>query len=175
MWMKSRGPKLSLDLNEVDKLATEAKGSSTPGLQYPDSSVSGTACCTDDVEASVMARFHILKSRGINDLDSSEMEEKLLPEVVDLGFAGKRKQISTDKDTTEDGNSGVNPELVSQHQVAKQAGLVVKDFHLCVEDNCTIKSPGSTRLGNQLSAGRYDSCYSEWEHVLKEELSGQNS
>ncbi|XWS61435.1 hypothetical protein CRYUN_Cryun07bG0125300 [Craigia yunnanensis] len=169
--------KLSLDLDEVDKLATELTDSSTPGLQSQNSPVPGTACHTDDVEASVMARFRILKSRGIDDLDSSEMERKLLPEVVDLGFAGKREQIPIDKDTTEDGISDANLELVSQHQVANHAGeqLVVKDFHLCVQHDCTIQSPGSTGLGNQLSAGWYDSCFSDWEHVLKEELSVQNN
>ncbi|XWS48667.1 hypothetical protein CRYUN_Cryun13aG0095800 [Craigia yunnanensis] len=168
---------LSLDLDEVDELATEVKNSSTPGLPSQDSPVPGTACHTDDVEASVMARFHILKSRGIDDLDSNEVERKLPSEVVDLGFAGKRKQIPIDKDTAEDGISGVNLELGSQHQVANHAGeqLVVKDFHLCVQHDCTIQSPGSTRLGNQLVAGWYDSCSSDWEHVLKEELSGQNS
>ncbi|XWS50253.1 hypothetical protein CRYUN_Cryun12cG0072500 [Craigia yunnanensis] len=170
--------KLSLDLDEV-------KDSSTPGLSSQDSPVLGTACHTDDVEASVMARFHILQSRGIDDLDSNEMERKLLPEVVDLVFAGKRKQIPIDKDTTEpidkdatkDGISGVIVESVSQHQVANHAGeqLVVKDFLLCVMHDSTIQSPGSTRLGNQLSAGCYDNCSSDWEHVLKEELSGQNS
>ncbi|XP_022736300.1 uncharacterized protein LOC111289481 isoform X2 [Durio zibethinus] len=169
--------KLSWDLNEVDKLATEVKDSSTPGLPSLNSPVPGTASRTDDVEASVMARFDILKNRGVDDLDSNEMESKLLPEVVDVGFAGKRKQKPIDKDTAEDGISGVNLELVSQHQLANHAGeqLVVKDFHLCVQPDCTIHPPGGTRPGNQLSAGWYDSFSSDWEHVLKEELSGQNS
>ncbi|XVF10198.1 hypothetical protein REPUB_Repub07fG0162000 [Reevesia pubescens] len=169
--------KLSLDLNEVDKLATEVKDSSTPGLPSLDSPVPGQACHTDDVEDSVMARFHILKSRGMDDLDSNEMERKPLPEVVDLGFAEKRKQIPIDEDISENETSGVNLESVSQHHVANNTGeqLVVKDFHLCVQQDCTMQSPGSTRLGNQLCAGWYDSCSSDWEHVLKEELSGQNS
>ncbi|XVF12776.1 hypothetical protein REPUB_Repub08aG0148700 [Reevesia pubescens] len=169
--------KLCFDLDEVDKLATDIKDSSTPGLTSQDYlPASGAASHTDDVETSVMARFHILKSRGIDDLDSNEMETKLLPEV-DHGFAGKQKQIPIDKDTAENGVSGINLESVSKQQVANHAEeqLVVKDFHLCVQRDCTIQSPGSTRLGNQLSAGWYDICSSDWEHVLKEELSGQNS
>ncbi|KAK6275277.1 hypothetical protein POUND7_004986 [Theobroma cacao] len=169
--------KLSLDSDAVDKLATEVKDSSTSSLQTQDSPVPGTACHTDDVEASIMTRLHILKSRGNVDLDSNEMEQKPLPEVVDLGFAGKKKQIPIDEDTADDGVLGFNLESVSQNQVVDYAGeqSVVKDFHLCVKHDCTIQSPKSTRLGNQLSAGWYDSCSSDWEHVLKEELSGQNS
>ncbi|XP_022762751.1 uncharacterized protein LOC111308578 isoform X2 [Durio zibethinus] len=168
--------KVSLDLDEVDELATEVKDSSIPGLPSQDSPVLGTACHTVDVETSVMARFHILKNRGIDDLDSIEMERKQPPEVVDLGFAGKRKKIPIDKDAAENGISGVNVESVSLHQVANHDGqqLVVKDFHLCVVHDSTMQSPGGTRL-DQLSAGCYDSCSSDWEHVLKEELSGQNS
>ncbi|XVF53271.1 hypothetical protein PTKIN_Ptkin05aG0086100 [Pterospermum kingtungense] len=161
--------KLSLDLDEVDKLATDVVDSSTPGLPSQDSA--------DDVEASVLARFHILKSRGINDLDSNEMESELLPDGGDLGFGGSIKQIPIDKDTAVDAIPGVDLESLSQHQAANHAGeqLVVKDFHPCVMHDSTIQSPGNTRLGNQLSAGWYDSCSSDWEHVLKEEFSGQNS
>ncbi|EOY23728.1 Uncharacterized protein TCM_015527 isoform 8, partial [Theobroma cacao] len=64
--------KLSLDSDAVDKLATEVKDSSTSSLQTQDSPVPGTACHTDDVEASIMTRLHILKSRGNVDLDSNE-------------------------------------------------------------------------------------------------------
>ncbi|XVE64507.1 hypothetical protein DITRI_Ditri07aG0106100 [Diplodiscus trichospermus] len=168
--------KLSLDVDEVDKLTTEVKDSSSPGLLSQDSPVLGTACSTDDVEASVMTRFHILKRRGIDGVDSDEMEKKLLPDVVDLGFDGERKEIPIDKKTAEDGISGVNLESVSQHQVVNHGEqLVVKDFHLSVVHDSAVNSPGSTRLGNQLSAGWYDSCSSDWEHVLKEEFSGQNS
>ncbi|XP_021275439.1 uncharacterized protein LOC110410085 isoform X2 [Herrania umbratica] len=169
--------KLSLDTDAIDKLATEVKDSSTSSLRTQDSPAPGTACHTDDVEASIMARLHILKSRGIVDLDSNEMEQKPLPEVVDLGFAGKKMQIPIDEDTADDQISGFNLESVSQNQVVDYAGeqLVVKDFHPCVKHDCTIQSPKSARLGNQLSAGWYDSCSSDWEHVLKEELSGQNS
>ncbi|XP_022722674.1 uncharacterized protein LOC111279855 isoform X2 [Durio zibethinus] len=135
--------KHSLDLDEVDKLAAEVKDISTRCLSSQDSAVPGTACRTDEIEAFVMARSHILKSHGIDNLDSDEIGRKLLPEVVDLGFAGKRKQIAIDKDTAEDVISGANLELVSQHQVANHAGeqLVVKDFHPCVQHDCMIQSP----------------------------------
>ncbi|KAE8678245.1 Detected protein of unknown function [Hibiscus syriacus] len=165
--------KLSLDLDKVDELAPEVKYSLTSGMQSPDSLVPVTACHTNDVEASVMARFHILKSSDIDDLDSNEMKRKLLPKVVDLGFAGKRRQISIDEDTAVDGVSGVNPKPVSQNQGANHDAeqVVTKDFHPCVQYDCSVQSPGSTRLGAQVS----DNCSSDWEHVLKEELSGQNN
>lgn len=171
--------KLSLDLDEeVDKLATDVMHSSIPGMSFQYFPIPGTACHTDDVEASVLARFHILKSRGIDDLDSNKMESELLPDVGDLGFAGSIEQILISKDTAEDAIPGVNMESLSQHQVDNHGRehLVVKDFHPCVVLDSTTQSPdSSSRLENQLAAGWYDNCSSDWEHVLKEEFSGQNT
>ncbi|KAE8705263.1 Detected protein of unknown function [Hibiscus syriacus] len=165
--------KLSLDLDKVDEFAPEVKDSSTSGIQSPDSLVTGKACHTNDIEASVMARFQILKSRDIDDSDSNEMKRKLLPKVVDLGFAGKRRQISIDEDTVVDGISGVNPKPVFPNQGANHDGeqVVTKYFHPSIQHDSAVQSPGSTRLGTQVS----DNSSSDWEHVLKEELSGQNN
>ncbi|KAL1086560.1 hypothetical protein V6Z11_D08G123000 [Gossypium hirsutum] len=157
--------KLCPDLDGVDLLATEVKDNSTLGLSSQDSIVQGIACQTEDGEASVMARFQILKNRDFDNLDPNEVERKLLPEVVDLPFAGMTKQIPIDKDISEDVTSGVNLEPVSQHHVTNQAGE-----ELVVQHDFMIQSPG-----NHSSSGRYDNCSSDWEHVLKEEFSGQNS
>lgn len=182
---------LSLNLDEVDKLKTKVKDSSIQGLQSLDTPVPGTDIPRhiDEVEASVMARFHILKARGIDDMDSSEMETKLLPKVVDIGFSGKRKQKPIE-DPSEDVISGISSRLVSQHKVGNPPGEKLVDIvkeklsgqnntkwgtNTMLENSCMIQSPGSIGLGNQFSAGWYDVCSSDWEHVLKEELSGQNS
>ncbi|KHG06878.1 Hexokinase type 1 [Gossypium arboreum] len=157
--------KLCPDLDGFDKLATEVKDNSTLGLSSQDSIVQGIACQTEDGEASVMARFQILKNRDFDNFDPNEVERKLLPEVVDLPFAGMTKQIPIDKDISEDVKSGVNLEPVSQHHVTNKAGE-----ELVVQHDFMIQSPG-----NQSSSGRYDNCSSDWEHVLKEEFSGQNS
>ncbi|OMO95125.1 Plant peroxidase [Corchorus capsularis] len=164
--------KPSLDSDEVDKLATEVKDSTTPGPRKHDSPALGTACHTDDFEASVLARFAILKNRGTDDVDSNDTEQKRFPEAVGLGLTGKIKQISIDEDTAEDGISGVTLGSFSQRQVSNHAGeeAVMKEFHPCVKHDCRIQSPRSTRLGNQLSAGWYDSCSSDWEHSVHSQL-----
>ncbi|OMO97750.1 Plant peroxidase [Corchorus olitorius] len=157
--------KPSLDSDEVDKLATEVKDSTSPGPRKHDSPALGTACHTDDFEASVLARFAILKNRGTDDVDSNDTEQKRYP--VGLGLAGKVKQISIDEDTAEGGISGVTLGSFSQLQVSNHAGeeAVMKEFHPCVKHDCTS-------VHSQLQIGFYSNKCSLVEFIVKEETGG---
>lgn len=167
----------SADMAKVDKMESEAKNDQIPHISIcslPNSSSTSCAESADDVEASVMARFHILRSRiesssceNVGDgLLSLVMGDQLHSQVADLGFAGGRKN------RTEDGTLDVNTEPVLQQNTANHTEdeLTVKEFHLHVEDDPMIQLSRMNSLGNQLPASSYDSSSSDWEHVLKEDL-----
>ncbi|GKV25479.1 hypothetical protein SLEP1_g34916 [Rubroshorea leprosula] len=160
---KISSPKVCPTMDKVDKLDPEVNYSQISELSLQ-----------DDIEASVMSRLHILKSR-VDNSSSMDMELQPLPRGVDLGFAGLKKRWWIKNDGAEDGMSDENVEPVELHEVANHAGDTVKGFHLQVKhDDSICQSLQINRLGNQLSASFYDNYSSDWEHVLKEELSGQN-
>jgi hypothetical protein len=111
----------------------------------------------NDVEASIMGRFHILKNRA----DSSSPMNQRSP--------GISKQESVLKD---DMFSNMNVESVFNHDVGENS--TVKEFHVCSKDDPVIQFNHSRRLGDPLPVGWNDSSPSDWEHVLKDELAGQN-
>ncbi|KAA8540104.1 hypothetical protein F0562_026796 [Nyssa sinensis] len=73
--------------NITHRLTPEAKDSPIPDTSPLDSPISSTTS-RNDVEASVMARYQVLKFRG--DSSNSANTEGQLPEVVDAAFEGKR-------------------------------------------------------------------------------------
>lgn len=111
----------------------------------------------DNVEASFLTRLRILQTR---DLNSSPVDVEWQPfsKGCDFGLSGQINQWSGN-------NDGADGEML----------------HANIEPNLKVKhgsfgqSPGSSnKSGNLLYAGWHDGS-SDWEHVLKEELSGQNS
>ncbi|KAL5738850.1 hypothetical protein ACOSP7_031611 [Xanthoceras sorbifolium] len=159
--------KVSPDLNKVDKMASEAKDALDIST-WGSSSSTGPA---DDAESSVMARFHLLKNR-IDHFSCVNMEGQLLPQVVP-GFAGDRKHLPTVRDTSGNEILDIDMEHVLHHASANHSKdkLTVQEFHQHVKDDPIIHPH---RPGNQVLAGCYDNSSSDWEHVLKEELPGQN-
>ncbi|XP_057951273.1 uncharacterized protein LOC131146029 isoform X2 [Malania oleifera] len=173
--------KASHDANMVENSSSEAKDSD---VSIQDSLISSTDGHVDDVEASVMARLHILKCRDENS-DSMSTGKQLLPEVVDLGFTGKENRQSLNRDRCENESLGliVEPDLLCRtaNYAEDKFGLLLqcsepeamKEFGVCSTDDQVIQSCGNSRPGKQLP-GWYDNSSSEWEHVLKEELPWQN-
>ncbi|OVA03004.1 hypothetical protein BVC80_8797g20 [Macleaya cordata] len=108
-------------------------------------------------------------------------------QVVDLGFAGRSKLWPVSRDGSEDGASYVKNIRDVQHQSANYSEgelvldedvpeqVMVKEFRACIPDEPIIQSYISERMGKRLPAGGYDSpSSSDWEHVLKDELTWQN-
>ena len=166
---------VSPDLNKVDELApeaTEAKGTLIPDIFVQNSPISTTSCHTDDVQASVMARFSILKRRDDN-LSSTDFNRQELSEFDHLGFAGERIHRPIIRDRSEDGSMDVKLGPVLQHHTASSTEdkVILKEFHQRGDD-LVIQSCPSNGLEDPLPAGWYDSTSSDWEHVTKEELVG---
>lgn len=160
------------DLINVDKLvheATEVKGSPIPDVSTQNSPVSTLSRHTEDVESSVMARFHVLKHR-IDNVNSMDMKRQEFPEVFHFGFAGESKHRPIIRDKSEDGSVDVTLAPVLQHPTANssEGGLTVKEFYLC-KDDPVIQPCQSSRLGDPLPAGWFDTT-SDWEHVMKEDF-----
>ncbi|KAF5442636.1 hypothetical protein F2P56_035275 [Juglans regia] len=127
---------------------------------------------TDDVEDSIMTRFHILKCRDDNSR-SMDVKRQEPTEVFHLGFSGEKNHQPISSERSEDGSVDVKLGPVLQHRTANspEDKLTVKEFHLR-EDDPTVQSRHSNRLGDPLAAGWYDSSSSDWEHVTEEELMG---
>ncbi|KAF3948040.1 hypothetical protein CMV_025910 [Castanea mollissima] len=160
------------DLINVDKLvheATEVKGSPIPDVSTQNSPVSTLSCHTEDVESSVMARFHVLKHR-IDNVNSMDVRRQEFPEVFHFGFAGESKHRPIIRDKSEDGSVDVTLAPVLQHHSANssEGSLTVKEFYLC-KDDPVIQPCQSNRLGDPLPAGWFDTT-SDWEHVMKEDF-----
>lgn len=172
--------KVSPDPNKADKIPPEGQktnGSLKSDVSIKDSTISGTNKHTNDFEADLMDRFHILKSR-VDNCSSTITEGQEVAEVVDLGYVGKRNHWPVIGPRLEDRSSDVKVEPLPQHHTANstEGQLKVKEFQLFVDDNPLVQSHshGANRPGNQLLAGWHDSLSLDWEHVMKEELAGKN-
>jgi hypothetical protein len=165
--------KVSSNLSNVGKLTVEAKDSTKPDITKQDSPLPSTSSHAEDIEAAIMARLLILKHRdGCS--SSLEMEEHQ-PESIDNGYTSLRRDVPMGKGGLKDSILDVNMEPVIRNYPADSAEdkSTVKEFRLFVNDDAKTQSSLTNRFGDQPHAGWYDSCSSDWEHVLKEEIVGQ--
>ncbi|GFY84005.1 hypothetical protein Acr_03g0007790 [Actinidia rufa] len=81
--------KVSPDSNITNKATPEAKDIPLSDNNLQDSPISSSTALVDDVEATALARFHILKCRDENS-NSVSTDGQRLTEVVGTGFASKR-------------------------------------------------------------------------------------
>nr|XP_034907958.1 uncharacterized protein LOC118043950 isoform X2 [Populus alba] len=165
--------KVSSNLSNVGKLTVEAKDSTKPDITKQDSPLPSTSSHAEDIEAAIMARLLILKHRdGCS--SSLEMEEHQ-PESIDNGCTSLRRDVPMGKGGLKDSILDVDMEPVIRNYPADSAEdkSTVKEFRLFVNDDAKTQSSLTNRFGDQPHAGWYDSCSSDWEHVLKEEIVGQ--
>ncbi|KAF2299551.1 hypothetical protein GH714_032513 [Hevea brasiliensis] len=168
---KKSSSDVSPNSNDVDKLECEDTDGHKPDVSIQDSSISSTISPADDVEASVMARFHILQCR-VDNLNSMDKEEhQRASDDLGLGNAGFHRHWPIDQDGLLDRILDVNMEPQSQNNacMSTEDKSTIKEFHLFVKDDPISQSRMTSRLGDQSHAGS-----SDWEHVLLEELAGQN-
>ncbi|KAI3918312.1 hypothetical protein MKX01_041632 [Papaver californicum] len=151
----------------------------------------------NDIEASVMARLNILKCRVDN--SSCMSTEGNQPQEYTSDVANTETAKRT---YSPDGASGANVDTEAQPIQVVEQGFTkrsklwpfivvdetedeisdlqgVKDVpyvgSLCVPGESIIQSYIPDKFGNRVSVGSYDSpSSSEWEHVLKDELTWQN-
>ncbi|KAJ7965227.1 Peroxidase [Quillaja saponaria] len=150
-------------LHEVNT-APEAEGSQTIHNVIQDSPVSGTKNKEEDFEVSVMARFHVLKSRIEN--SSCVCSEGQLLDVV--GFAGSE----TDYPILRKGTDDESLDVVMDTTEVKPN---LMEFHLNVEEDQGTQSRETSSFSYQHPTNHCDSLALDWEHVLKEDLVGQNN
>lgn len=134
----------------------------------------------DDYVSSVMARFHVLKSRA-EDTSSLSSEGQLLDGV---GFAGNITDCTITRNAPE-GNGldfSINPAMMhlSSYTAVEQSNSEdyhpdPEEFHRDLEDDEEIQPRETYRFGIQLPTYYSDGFSSEWEHVKMEELVGQTS
>ncbi|PSS32932.1 Sickle tail protein [Actinidia chinensis var. chinensis] len=146
--------KVSPDSNATHKATPEAKDFPFSDNNLQDSPISSSTALDDDVEATALARFHILKCRDENS-NSVSTEGRQLAEVAGAGFAGKRNHGRFIGDLTEgssldvyvgyfSGNnsskvdSKVSPDSNATHKATPEA----KDIPL--SDNSLQDSPISS-------------------------------
>lgn len=113
-----------------------------------------------DYEASVGARFHILKSR-VEGSSSISSEGTLFDGV---GFAGKEMDDTTIAKNVSEGKSldvHVNPAVVNLNSYTSMDKSISNEFHLCLEENQEIQP------SCELSTYSSDGFASDWEHVEK--------
>ncbi|CAK9139037.1 unnamed protein product [Ilex paraguariensis] len=168
--------------NSINR-AEQPQAKESPSLKDPiqDFPSSSSTSHVDEVEASVMARFNILKCRDDN-TNSINRAEQPLPEVGDTGFAGKRNHWPFTEYQSKDGclDLAVGPHL--EHETGNGSGdkfgsyrdgsehLIVREFRACVKDDSVIQSHMNNKLADQFFAGWYDNSASDWENVLKDEF-----
>lgn len=170
--VESSSSKVSPDPNKADGVAAEehkTNGNVKSDVSIQESTISGTKNHTNDFEAAVMDRFHILQSR-VDNCSSISTEGQQVPEVVDLGYVGKRNHWPVIAPRSEYRSSDVKVDPGLQCHSAKntEGQLNVKEFHLFVDGSPLVQSHGPNRSGNQLLGGWHDSLSFDWEHVMKE-------
>ncbi|XP_062119948.1 uncharacterized protein LOC133834370 isoform X2 [Humulus lupulus] len=148
----------------------EKVGSPNPDVSLLASSMSDTNS-TNKFEASVLARFHILKSRVDNHIVSTEVPQS--PNIVNLGYSSENRDWPYIGQEAR--SSDVQPEPTLEHRDADstEGQLIGSDFDMLVNDDPSTQSDNtnSNRLQNEnlLYAGWLDRVSSDWEHVRKEE------
>ncbi|KAG5233628.1 Plant peroxidase [Salix suchowensis] len=160
--------KVSSDLNRVSKLTDDTKDSIKADVTNQDSPMSSASSQAEVVEASV-----ILKHRDGNS-SFLDMEEHQL-ESIDYGYMDLVRLARMGKDGSKDRTLDVNMEPLIPNYPADSTEdkSTVKEFRLFINDDVETQPRLTNRFGDQTHAGWYDSCSSDWEHVLKEELAGQ--
>ncbi|KAG2708671.1 hypothetical protein I3760_05G203200 [Carya illinoinensis] len=164
---------VSPDRNEINNLepgATEAKETLIPDIPAQNPSILTRSCHADDTEASVMARFLMLKGRDEN-LSFMDVEKQEPEEVIHPGLACENNRRPITKDRSGDGivNLKAGPVLQDPTANSTEDKLTVKDCHLPGTDP-VIQYFQSNKPGDSLIDSWYDGTSSDWEHVMKEEL-----
>uniref|UniRef100_A0A6N2LMT2 Uncharacterized protein n=1 Tax=Salix viminalis TaxID=40686 RepID=A0A6N2LMT2_SALVM len=160
--------KVSSDLNRVSKLTDGTQESIKADVTNQDSPMSSVSSQAEVVEASV-----ILKHRDGNS-SFLDMEEHQL-QSIDYGYMDLVTLARMGKDGSKDRTLDVNMEPLIPNYPADSTEdkSTVKEFRLFINDDVETQPRLTNRFGDQTHAGWYDSCSSDWEHVLKEELAGQ--
>lgn len=174
---------ISPDLNVINTSTPEPNDNPWQKASVQYSCISSPTSHVDDVEASVMARFHILKGRGDN--SNAISVEKQLPEVVEVGFSRKRNQWQNIGNQFQNKTFDVVVGSRLQHHIGHnnedKAGSdlddpqneTMKEVHLRVTDDRIIQPYNrNNSLQNQLASGSgcFDNNSSDWEHVLKDDF-----
>ncbi|KAL3025991.1 hypothetical protein AAZX31_04G208100 [Glycine max] len=118
--------------------------------------------CTD-YETSVLARFHILKSRIEGSSSTSEGKQ-----LDGDGSAGKEMDDTTNSTYVSEGKSldvHVNPAVVHLNSYTAVDKSIPKEFHLDSEDNQETQPSGTCEF--QPPTYYSDGFASDWEHVEK--------
>ncbi|KAL8095619.1 uncharacterized protein LOC141688931 isoform X2 [Apium graveolens] len=173
-------------LNGASGLTPKANDSPKQKEQIECSRISSLSDAKD-FEASVMARFQILKWRGDN-VNACNAEEKSLPHIVhadvtDLAFPCKIVGSQT-VNKTFDVAVGSRVRRHNDHNSEKKIGLstdccqhdAVEESSAYVSDDPTSKQPfRKIRMHNQPESGLgwYENTSSDWQHAQKEDSAWQ--
>lgn len=176
--------KVSPDPNITHTLIPEANDSLLPKTSI-NSAATSKSNAHVDVEASVMARFQILKCRG-NNSNIINVEEQELPDVDDAVFSGKGNDWPIIRDEIENksfdvavgprfknraGNGGVVDEFGSYVDDEPEEDESEKEFHVFVTDDPVVQPcRNNGPPHSQLSSGWYYNSALDWEHVLKDDF-----
>lgn len=143
---------------DVEKQSISMASSDLKTFVQPTLEASSSHVDYNDPEASVMARFRILKDR-IENADYMNVEENSNPlKLVNSGFAGNLKPWPFVRDPSQE-DGILRPDL--------------QNYFLDGSDHDAgmVKPMGTERLVSKLSADCHgSSSSSDWEHVLEEEL-----
>lgn len=113
-----------------------------------------------------MARFNILKSRDENSKSTSTVEEEEQElKMIDSEFAGQNYIGSyiTGQSENETLNVAMKPHFLSGYET-------MDEFHLSVMNDPIISSFKNERAADRSNG----SSSSDWEHVLKDDISWKN-
>ncbi|KAJ4835645.1 hypothetical protein Tsubulata_015321 [Turnera subulata] len=149
---KLSGSKFSTE-SQIDKLAHEAMDTAVKqGTPIQDFSMSSTTSLTNNIDASVLARFNILKRRDDNSSDV-DMERNQL-EGIDFVNAVPRTLSPIGKGGLKDKIFDVSMESVLQSSDSNSDEFKspVKEFHLFVNDDPVAQPRTTCGLGDHLHA-----------------------
>ncbi|XP_038684272.1 uncharacterized protein LOC119984416 isoform X2 [Tripterygium wilfordii] len=142
---------VSPGLNEFENFGLDVKDSLSSAISIQGYPIPSQTSHEDDVEVSVMSRFDLLKCR-VDNSSSMDMENVIrhwpfIKDMSDLEIEAVLQDDATNftKDTS-----------------------TSKGFSLQVKDDHVIQPSSTSELGDQLPAGWYDGCSSDWELVLQE-------
>ncbi|CAA2968188.1 Hypothetical predicted protein [Olea europaea subsp. europaea] len=161
------------DMQEMVDCDCESAGSKTPVHSNG-----------DDVEASIMDRFRILKSRNDNS-KLINIEDEQHRKRDDFEHTGKKNLGPCTDDQCENLNVDLKPYFsqrtgsLSEEKIGSFVDACGyepgKELHLPVaNDPVVAHSLTNDTRRNQFSSGWYDNSSSDWEHVLKDDFAWKN-
>ncbi|KAG5558937.1 hypothetical protein RHGRI_008773 [Rhododendron griersonianum] len=164
--------KVSPNPNATQKVILQSEDSPLSDNNINDSPISSATKVVDDVEASALARFQILKCRAENSNSITAKGRYDWPLLGDPTLGGS---LDVTVEPSSQYSSVINNKRNEFGSYIGQFDYeTMKELDVCAADDQGTQSCGNNRFGGWLPSGWCDGSSLDWEDVRKDEFASQN-